>query len=457
MSSLYDLRLFSVSATKVWSMNEKTKQKLLYLLIALTTLPFFFLVNKPASWTLSSENFHALALYVSASFGYIGISLLVWQFILGTRSISGLFFTDLVSKLWLHRKLGTYGVLFIFAHPILITYSYGESFFYSFLLQRSTEFEEHVTFGRFAFIGLIIIWLTSAILKSKIAYRPWKYIHYLSYPVLFASFLHVPEVGSSYAQKGIQFFWLSFVLVTIVCALLRLRHLFGYGKVTYQLKSNKVLTPEIHMLHLAPVKRPIQIRTGQYIYLQLGLLGEEHPFTVLDHDPKTGEIAVAFKKFGKFTEKLATIEADTTLLLDGPYGVFTQERLTSPEKPAVYIAGGIGITPFVKHVLDSSADTQWLFYANQTRHTAVFRDLLKNHLGEKFVDIFSREPAEATVGNRDFEVGYMRQELIEKYIKNPEAYEYFICGPAGMMHATKEALRAVGVPTPQIHLEEFGF
>jgi predicted ferric reductase len=438
-------------------MSERTKQKLLWGTIFVTTFPFFLLVNKPTGWALVPENYHSIALYFSAAFGYTGVSLLVWELILGTRAISGLFFEDLVSKLWVHRKLGTYGVLLIFLHPILITYSYGESLFYSIVLKRSTEFEEAVTFGRLAFLALLIIWFTSAIVKSKIAYRPWKYIHYLAYPILLASFLHVPDVGSSFDGRAIQFFWYSFILISVVCVILRARHLFGFGKLSYDVVGIKELTEEVSLLRLRPTRQGVEIRTGQYIYIQRSLMGEEHPFTVLDHDQKTGEIVIAFKLFGAFTKKLAKIGLDESLLIDGPYGIFTQERLVDPLKPAVYIAGGIGITPFVKHSLAQSAHLQKMFYANQTRHSAVFREVLKQHLGKNFVDIFSREKPKDNNNSAEFETGYLRKELLEKHIPQPAKYDYFICGPKGMMDAAKESLLELKVPKKQIHIEEFSF
>jgi DMSO/TMAO reductase YedYZ heme-binding membrane subunit len=48
-----------------------------------------------------------------------------------------------------------------------------------------TETEFHITLGRFALVLTLIVWITSAIVRSKIKWRPWKYIHLLSYPILF--------------------------------------------------------------------------------------------------------------------------------------------------------------------------------------------------------------------------------------------------------------------------------
>ena len=128
------------------AISEQIRQKILYGLMLATSLPFIFIISHPVQWGLSGEAWLETARYVSSVLGYIGISLLVWQLILGTRSISGLYFDNLPAKLKLHSRLGKYGVLLIFLHPILILVQYGEKIPYVCIPSLSTEFEEHVTF-----------------------------------------------------------------------------------------------------------------------------------------------------------------------------------------------------------------------------------------------------------------------------------------------------------------------
>jgi predicted ferric reductase len=433
-------------------MNERQKHIVLWILIVATTLPFFFLVHKPV-FGLEVSSLRSLALYLSAAFGYIGISLLIWELILGTRAISGLYFRDLASKLALHRWLGTYGMLLIFLHPLLIVYSYGESLAYSILPDVRNTFEIHVTYGRLALIALALIWITSAVARGKIAYRPWKYIHYLSYPALLLSLLHVPATGSSFPERGIQFFWLSFCVVVLVCTVLRLSQFFGYSKLAYRITGTELLNDEIIMLKLSPVGAAVEISMGQYIYLQSRTYGEEHPFTVLDHNPQMGEILIAFKIFGRFTQGLAKMPEGDVLMLDGPYGVFTAERFISPMESAVYIAGGIGVTPFVRHALSNPETNQFLFWANQSRKASVFRDILRERLGGRFIEVYSRE----IINEVGVESGHLDQTMLAKYLSNPSQYQYFLCGPQGMMNGVEEALRKLEVPASKIHMEKFGF
>lgn len=426
------------------------RKRILYLLMALTSLPFVFIVDRPLAFGLTGDAWISTARYVASVLGYIGISLLVWQLILGTRTVSGLFFENLPAKLKLHSRLGKYGLLLVFLHPLLILVPYGERLTYIFTPSLATEFEEHVTFGRLAFAGLITIWITSALIRGKIAYRPWKYIHYIAYPVLLAALLHVPEVGHSYNDQAIQFFWRLFIITVVVCVLLRGRHLLGIGKVHYQLSAKRSLSPQVWMYTFKPLNKAVMPHTGQYIYVQRSLLSEEHPFTILDFSKKTGEFSVAFKVFGRYTKRLGQMDIGDTVLVDGPYGVFTRQISEKPHAHAVFIAGGIGITPFVRHVLSRPKDASLLFYANQNRHGAVFTEALRSHLGENFIETYSRD-----TGAHPKHITY---DLLKQYVQGDvKRRHFYICGPSGMMKDVSRYLRALGVKPNHIHIEDFSF
>ncbi|MEQ1666390.1 MAG: hypothetical protein ABL927_13550, partial [Bdellovibrionales bacterium] len=124
-------------------MNQKHRQKVTYALIAAMMVPFLFWVKLPTSWSATS-----LTLYLALITGFIGTVFLMWQFILGTRTITGLIYKDQNWALKIHKWLGKWGTLAIFAHPILITYAYGESLLYSFIPGFKDSFETAVSWGR---------------------------------------------------------------------------------------------------------------------------------------------------------------------------------------------------------------------------------------------------------------------------------------------------------------------
>ena len=103
-------------------MQESTKRHILIATIVLSILPAALIPHFPALVSASS-----VSLYLSAIFGYIGIVLLLWMYILGAKGIMGNIFDDLAPVLRIHKWLGKYGTLAIFIHPLLITFSYGES------------------------------------------------------------------------------------------------------------------------------------------------------------------------------------------------------------------------------------------------------------------------------------------------------------------------------------------
>lgn len=432
-------------------MTEKNKYRLLIGLIALTILPTAVVAHPSMQMFNDVPSF---MLYTSSSLGYLGIVLLLWMYVLGTKSVIGLYFRNMAAVMRLHKWLGTYGVLFIFAHPLAAALAYSQNvILYSILPNFSTSYEAYVTWGRFAIYSLILVWLTSAIVRGSIAYRPWKYIHYIAYVALPLSLLHIPTIGSAFRSERLaQAYFYIAIGTWVVFSLLRLRHLFMLGKLSYTITSQTAATADIMYLVLTPnqPKRFGNIK-GQFLYLQMNLLGEGHPFSVLQHTNANGQITVGYKKFGRFTHKLSQQPVDTTIFVDGPYGVFTDELVLHPDEPTVFVAGGIGITPFVDHIMTDSAPDQWLFYANKTAASSAFAPNLKEKLGDRFVPILSGDTTATG------ETGYIRAQLFTKYLGDPRRYHYFICGPAKMMEVTTLALLDLDVPAAQIHSEEFSY
>ena len=352
-------------------MHEHTKRQLLIIFIIFSLIPAVLLVRYPVATT-----FKSFALYLSAIAGYAGIVVMLWSYILGAKSVAGLVFKDLAPVLSVHKWLGKYGTLAIFLHPVLVIYSYGESWLYALLPQVGTQFERHVTLGRISLMLVLVIWLTSAVLRSRIAFRPWRYIHLLVYVSLPFAFLHVPDVGSQYMSlTSVKLYLYGLAVVYGVFSLLKLRGMLNLDKVRYRVVTQKQIVsddPSISLIQLRPVDHAQSLKPacGQYVYLKDGFISEEHPFSVLDCDEQTGDITIAYRTFGRFTRELATRTSGDAVYLGGPYGEFTKE-ITEDTAPAVFIAGGIGVTPMVRHLMNGNQREQWLFYANRTHQSAM--------------------------------------------------------------------------------------
>lgn len=433
-------------------MKEKNKRTLLIVAILLSLVPAVVLLRYPTLHTLQS-----VSLYISALLGYFGITTLLWSYILGAKSVMGLLFHDLAPVISIHKWLGKYGTIGIFLHPLLITYSYGEGLFYSFVLQTNTQFDSRVTLGRLAFYLLIIIWLTSAIVRDRITFRPWRYLHLLSYIALPFALLHVPGVGSQFTTHiGVKIYYFTLVSAYVVFVLLRIRGLLNLDKVRYIITEHRqVVTddPSIWILRLRPNSEALVPKPGQYVYIKDGIISEEHPFSILDYDNITKEILVAYRTFGRFTKEIAKRKPGDAMFLSGPFGEFTSEIEDEPDKPVVFIAGGIGVTPMLRHIMHGQQREQWLFYANRSHASALLLPQLKALLQQRLVPIFSREPNGAPNG----ETGHFSAAMVRKYLGTPEEYRYYICGSASMMRSVRNELQNLGVPAAHIRQEAFSW
>jgi predicted ferric reductase len=241
--------------------------------------------------------------------------------------------------------------------------------------------------------------------------------------------------------------------VFVVISALRVAQAFGVGKYSYEVREVKALNDRVTQLSFRPLGRGVKASMGQYISLQVDLLGEAHPFSVVSYDDN-GDISISFKVFGKFTERLQSLKTGARVFVDGTYGVFTQELTDQPERPACFLAGGIGITPFVQRTHQEGATHErYLISCNRFRSDAVYGSLLKPVLGKRYCEVLSdeKELLPGEVG------GFFREEVLRSVVGDPLHIDYFICGPPPMMKAAKKVLAACGVPRKQIHLEEFGY
>lgn len=389
--------------------------------------------------------------------GYMGIVMLLWMYILGTKSVMGLIFHDLAPVLHIHKWLGKYGTIAIFLHPILITLSCRESWLYALIPKTATVTDRHILLGQIAFWVLFLTWVISFFLRKKMAFRPWKYMHYLAYVCVPFALLHVPDLGSQ-EQKylAVKVYFFSLVLTYLVFAILRLRSWLDLDKLTYDVVRHVQLTDIDYMVRLRPIgDKRITPKRGQYVYVKLGFLSEDHPFTVTQHDEENGELTLAYRIAGMYIKELRKLTEDTRVLLSGPYGRFMEDLPSDDARPVVYLAGGIGITPFVEKIMkESDTREQWLFAANRTKDLAILYEPLKSRLGNRAVAIYSRDQSDMRVNE---EYGYITYDLLKKYIPDPSAYQYYICGPQAMIASMTSMLTANGVLPQSIHSEKFSW
>jgi ferredoxin-NADP reductase len=124
----------------------------------------------------------------------------------------------------------------------------------------------------------------------------------------------------------------------------------------------------------------------------------------------------------------------------------------------VFIAGGIGVTPFrsmVGHMLDTN-DTRptTILYANKTAKEVAYKELFdqaQRQLGTKVVYALSDEPAPVP-GHYQ---GKIDAVLIKKEIPDYAERTFYISGPHSMVESFQKTLGAMGVPRWHIKVDFF--
>jgi predicted ferric reductase len=170
---------------------------------------------------------------------------------------------------------------------------------------------------------------------------------------------------------------------------------------------------------------------------------EQHPFTISSGALR--DVRLSIKASGDYTRQLLTgVPIGSAVTVEGPYGVFDY-RCGLPRQ--VWLAGGIGVTPFLAMVadLDGDFDVTFVWSVHDLSET-VYADEL-GMASERNSRLDFRIHNSSEQGHLDvasIELAHERRE-----------YSYFICGPLPMRKAAMRRLRELGVPRSQVHFEEF--
>lgn len=159
-----------------------------------------------------------------------------------------------------------------------------------------------------------------------------------------------------------------------------------------------------------------------------------------------------------FKRNLKKMEIGTEVIFDAPYGSFTLHN--NLKVPAVFLSGGIGITPMRSIILQATRDMTahkiFLFYANKTPKDAAYLDELieAQNKNANFKLIASMTEK---VGSEDWkgETGFFTKELMEKYVGDLSLPIYYISGPPSMVTSIRKTLNDAGIDDDNIRTEEF--
>ncbi len=300
-------------------------------------------------------------------------------------------------------------------------------------------------------IGEWILWIMPVLLLvALVRLIPWqgfRYTHKL-FPVLFlgGAFHSVALMPSFWWTQPVGMWTVFWSILGSAAAIWSLSGRIGRNKrhqgtiaATHFHPETRILEVEIDLQG-----RPLSYTPGQFAFLRFERAADAHPFTIAG---MTGSrVRFAIKMLGDLTRRLPDLAREgQSVQVEGPYGGFT----FAGARPQVWVAGGIGITPFLARLealTKAGGATQpiTLHYCVRDLETALWPEDLAARCAAAGVDL-------------QVQVAEQGQTLRAEHIARPAQGwpDIWFCGPSGFANALKTGLKRLGLPERQFHAERF--
>ena len=306
-----------------------------------------------------------------------------------------------------------------------------------------------------ATVLLVVVAATSArVARRSVSRETWFFVHLLSYAMIVLSFPHIVQVGSDFDHHRFTTYYWALLYSLVVAAVLW--HRFGNPvrntrRHHFELGAHVVETANVTSLHLhGEDLHRFELLPGQFVtvrFLARGWWHRAHPYSVSGID--TSSVRLTVKALGDDSARVRTIPAGTRVVVEGPYGAFTEQSRT--RRKVLLIAGGIGITPLrlLFERLRGEPGDITLLYRASTVEDVVFRDELDaiaEHRGDTVQYI---------IGSRSEHRGVFDPKSLRERFPEIADYDVYLCGPTPLVAEADFGLRAAGVPSRHIHFEDF--
>jgi ferredoxin-NADP reductase len=206
-------------------------------------------------------------------------------------------------------------------------------------------------------------------------------------------------------------------------------------------------------------------KAGQYINLTLvdppetDAEGNVRTFSIASA-PEEDHLLVATRMRDSAFKRVARrMPVGTEVRLEGPYGNLTLHP--DARRPAVLLAGGIGITPFrsiLVHAARASLPHRLLlFYANRRPEDAAFLDELQAlpRANPHYTFIGTMTAMEQSHRSWSGETGHITPAMLGKVLPDNARPIYYVAGPPGMVTGVQVMLNSIAVTNEDIRTEKF--
>lgn len=304
--------------------------------------------------------------------------------------------------------------------------------------------------GEFAFYGLLILLVVA--LWRRIPYHWFARTHRLV-PLawLVLAFHTVVLLDGAYWWQPVGWLVALSLLVGSWAALVSLTGRIGAGRrLRGTVQAMEVFPPPLDMLKVEIGMQPgwAGHQAGQFAFVASRRHEGAHPYTIAsDWHPENGMIRFVTKALGDHTRTLPQVlHVGDAVTVEGPYGCFD---LTDGKRRQIWIAGGIGITPFLARMQQLEHEPGHaevdLFYATDVDDRPTLQRLAAL---ARSVDV----RLHVRISPRD---GFLDGAAIRAVVPQWRDAGVWFCGPAGFGAAVRADLIANGLEARAFRQELF--
>lgn len=338
----------------------------------------------------------------------------------------------------LHKWLGIGAMVAILLHDTIDAEMNG--------LGRGGPLEDLAeTLGEISLYGILILIVIT--IATFIPYHLWRWTHRLMGFFFMMGAFHYLFILKPFSNGDpLGLYTAAFCALGVVAFVYRLLPASLRSSRRYSVSAIEE-TGQALAVTMTPEGRSLRHKPGQFAFLSIQG-AEPHPFTISSAPQSDGAIRMTIASLGDYTARLGrSLKSGTSVRLEGPFGHF--ERRTTPD-PEIWIAAGVGITPFLAwaNALEPTNGPIHLIYCVRSLDAAA-------HLSELEALAASKDNLTLHIQNSATDGRATADSILAKTGLTTERLTVAFCGPAIMRKALIAGFQKQGLASRRFKYEEF--
>ena len=364
-----------------------------------------------------------------------------------------------------HKKLGKPALYLILAHfaASVLSFSITDGKNVADELWSLITGVEDMLTATISVVAMIVVVVTSmTFARKRVKYETWFVVHLLSYVSVIAAIPHIFSMGSDLVGNPVhRFIWIFGYLFTGANIVV-----FRFAMPLWRSFSSGLRISRVHRESTDSVTVTVSGKNlnkfsgtaGQFFMLRVltkELGWQSHPFSI-SAVPTNDKIRFTIGARGDATRLVQKLSPGSRVILEGPFGVFTEARRTRIK--TVLIGAGIGVVPIraLAEGLHANPGDVTIIYRTRDPADSPLLEELKEISARRGHDLHLVTGSRPKSGNWLVANG-LDEEGLQQLVPNIQGADVYVCGPVALTHQVERTLQNLQLPKVQIHTEEFAW